>query len=319
MLSKYLHQFTKLHRSMSNGGAPHKPVLLLSILELVGKGEIGNNRIAITPELVLTFKNSWSKVVVTQHTANFALPFYHMKSEPFWRLVTNAGMIIPVTSSNSIKSLSSLKESVAFAEIDKELFEVLQDPVQRTVLEEALLETYFPETKANYYSSNYNLFDAIEQQIVSEDATVYRERIESLKESLQKEAFEEEMFVRGGVFKREIPKIYNYQCAISGMRIESLSNAQMVDACHIIPFAISKDDTISNGVSLSPNLHRAYDRGLITITEEYIVRISPTITEVDSPFSLKQFEGKQISLPQQIHHFPSPQNLAWHRKETFRM
>ncbi len=319
MLSKYLHQFTKLHRSMSNGGAPHKPVLLLSILELVGKGEIGNNRIAITPELVLTFKNSWSKVVVTQHTANFALPFYHMKSEPFWRLVTNAGMIIPVTSSNSIKSLSSLKESVAFAEIDKELFEVLQDPVQRTVLEEALLETYFPETKANYYSSNYNLFDAIEQQIVSEDATVYRERIESLKESLQKEAFEEEMFVRGGVFKREIPKIYNYQCAISGMRIESLSNAQMVDACHIIPFAISKDDTISNGVSLSPNLHRAYDRGLITITEDYVVRISPTITEVDSPFSLKQFEGKQISLPQQIHHFPSPQNLAWHRKETFRM
>jgi putative restriction endonuclease len=319
MLSKYLHQFTKLHRSMSNGGAPHKPVLLLSILELVGKGEIGNNRIAITPELVLTFKNSWSKVVVTQHTANFALPFYHMKSEPFWRLVTNAGMIIPVTSSNSIKSLSSLKESVAFAEIDKELFEVLQDPVQRTVLEEALLETYFPETKANYYSSNYNLFDAIEQQIVSEDATVYRERIESLKESLQKEAFEEEMFVRGGVFKREIPKIYNYQCAISGMRIESLSNAQMVDACHIVPFAISKDDTISNGVSLSPNLHRAYDRGLITITEDYIVRISPTITEVDSPFSLKQFEGKQISLPQQAHHFPSPQNLAWHRKETFRM
>lgn len=304
---------------MSNGGAPHKPVLLLSILELVGKGEIGNNRIAITPELVLTFKNSWSKVVATQHTANFALPFYHMKSEPFWRLVTNAGMIIPVTSSNSIKSLSSLKESVAFAEIDKELFEVLQDPVQRTVLEEALLETYFPETKANYYTSNYNLFDAIEQQIVSEDATVYRERIESLKESLQKEAFEEEMFVRSGVFKREIPKIYNYQCAISGMRIESLSNAQMVDACHIVPFAISKDDTVSNGVSLSPNLHRAYDRGLITITEDYIVRISPTITEVDSPFSLKQFEGKQISLPQQVHHFPSPQNLAWHRKETFRM
>jgi putative restriction endonuclease len=230
-----------------------------------------------------------------------------------------AGMIIPVTSSNSIKSLSSLKESVAFAEIDKELFEVLQDPVQRTVLEEALLENYFPETKANYYSSNYNLFDAIEQQIVSEDATVYRERIESLKESLQKEAFEEELFVRGGVFKREIPKIYKYQCAISGMRIESLSNAQMVDACHIVPFAISKDDTISNGVSLSPNLHRAFDRGLITITEDYIVRISPTITELDSPFSLKQFEGKQISLPQETHHFPSPQNLAWHRKETFRM
>lgn len=32
-------------------------------------------------------------------------------------------------------------------------------------------------------------------------------------------------------------------------------NAQLVDACHIVPFAISKDDTINNGISLSPNLH----------------------------------------------------------------
>ena len=92
------------------------------------------------------------------------------------------------------------------------------------------------------------------------------------------------------------------------------------DPTKVLPEARSSLSSagINWGVTAA-NLHRAYDRGLITITEDYIVRISPTITEVDSPFSLKQFEGKQISLPQQTHHFPSPQNLAWHRKETFRM
>jgi len=318
-LQTYLHQLSKLRRDAKNGGAPHKPVLLLAILELVRKGEIWNNRIEITPEMVLEFKSIWSKLVITQHTANFALPFYHMKSEPFWRLVTNAGMAIPVTSSNSIKSLGALKESVAFAEIDKDLFELLKDPISHAVMEEALLDIYFTETKSNFRKAGYDLFSQLETQILQEDREIYAERISDLKETLSKEQFEEEIFVRGGVFKREVPKIYDYQCAISGMRVESTTNAQLVDACHIIPFAISKDDTITNGISLSPNLHRAFDRGLITINNEYIVRVSPAIRENDSPYSLSQFDGKRIILPNEYKYYPSVENLTWHRKECFVM
>jgi putative restriction endonuclease len=242
-----------------------------------------------------------------------------MKSEPFWRLVTNAGMTIPVTSSNSIKSLGALKESVAFAEIDKDLFELMKDPLSHAVLEEGLLDQYFPETKSNFRKIGDDLFSQLETQILQEDREAYSERITELKETLSKEQFEEEIFVRGGVFKREVPKIYDYQCAISGMRVESTTNAQLVDACHIIPFAISKDDTITNGISLSPNLHRAFDRGLITINNDYIVRVSPAIKEKDSPYSLKQFEGKQILLPTNVNYYPSLENLTWHRKECFVM
>lgn len=32
----------------------------------------------------------------------------------------------------------------------------------------------------------------------------------------------------------------------------------MVDACHVIPFAESFDDTITNGLALAPTLHRIY-------------------------------------------------------------
>jgi putative restriction endonuclease len=317
LIQKYLFHFSKLKRSASNGGAPHKPILLLSILSLVRKGDVTNNRIEITPSLVLEFKSIWSSIVVTQHTANFSLPFYHMKSEPFWRLVTNAGMIIPVTSSNSVKSLGTLKDSIAFAEIDKDLFDLMIDSVGNSILEEKLLELYFPETKSNYKLNDYNFIDHLETQILNDDRESYAERISELRESLSKNEFEEEIFVRSGVFKREIPKIYDYQCAISGMRVESTTNAQLVDACHIIPFAISKDDTITNGISLSPNLHRAFDRGLLTINADYVVRISPAIKENDSPYSLRQFEGKRINLPFESKFYPSIENLNWHRKECF--
>ena len=310
--------FSRLRRDSKYGGAPQKPILLLAILELIRKGDILNNRIAITPELVLEFKSIWSRLVVTPHIPNFALPFYHMKSEPFWKLVTYSGMIIPVTSSNSIRSLNALKESVAFAELDAAVFVLMQDPVQLAVMEEALLEQYFPETKNRFHSQETtDLFSQLETQILQEDAVIYRKRIHELKETLSREEFEEEIFVRGGVFKREVPKIYNYQCAISGMRIESSTNAQMVDACHLVPFALSKDDTITNGIALSPNLHRAYDRGLITITEDYLVKVSTAISENNSPYSLSQFDGKQILLPSSTNYYPSIENLQWHHRECF--
>ncbi|HLF52550.1 HNH endonuclease [Flavobacterium sp.] len=91
----------------------------------------------------------------------------------------------------------------------------------------------------------------------------------------------------------------------------------MIDACHIVPFCISNDDTLSNGITLSPNLHRAYDRGLITINENYIVRILPTIKENDSPFSISQFAGIRIFLPDENKNYPSPENLIWQKKEVF--
>jgi putative restriction endonuclease len=316
-IQKYLFQFSKLKRSATNGGAPHKPILLLSIISLIRKSEITSNRIEITPGLVLEFKSIWALLVVSQHTANFSLPFFHMRSEPFWRLVTKAGMFIPVTSSNSIKSLGTLKDSIAFAEVDKDLFDLLIDSVSSSILEEKLLEMYFPETKSNYRLNDYSFVQQLETQILHDDRESYAERISELRESLSNDEFEEEIFVRSGVFKREIPKIYDYQCAVSGMRVESTTNAQLVDACHIIPFAISKDDTITNGISLSPNLHRAFDRGLLTINADYVVRISPAIKENESPYSLRQFEGKQIKLPNETKYYPSIENLNWHKKECF--
>ena len=318
-LQKYLHQIQRLKRSATNGGAPHKPILLLSIFELIRKGDITSNQIEITPELVLEFKSNWSKLVVTQHSPNFSLPFFHMRSEPFWRLITNIGMNIPLTSSHSIKSLNALKESIAFAELDKEFFRLLIDPIHNGLFVDQILEKYFHETRTNYNSKDYNVYNQLETQMLNDNRAVYSSRIKELKETLPQEQFEEEIFVRGGIFKKEIPKIYNYHCAISGMRIESSTNAQLVDACHIVPFAISKDDTITNGISLSPNIHRAFDRGLITINSEYLIRVSPAIKENDSPFSLKQFDGKQIILPTNIHFYPSIENLDWHRKECFVM
>ncbi len=322
-IDKYSSQLLKLNRGYNKGlgRAPHKPILLLSVIKLIQEGTITSNKIFITTELLLEFKDNWKKLVDTNHTSNFALPFFHLRSEPFWYLVTRIGLSLKLTNSKSIKSFKSLNENIAFAEIDKNLFKILTNQLHSSYFVDLLLNKYFPSTKSNYYSTEVDKTESeIENQILNEDKSEYQKHITELKTKLTEDELDEEFFIRGGLFKKAIPKIYEYKCCISEMKIENNHNFQMIDACHIIPFSLSNDDTIPNGISLSPTLHRAFDRGLITINDDYVVRISPTISENEnSPFSLKQFEGKQIMLPKKQSHFPSIESLSWHRKELFKL
>ncbi len=316
-LNLNMHYLLHLRRDRKYGGAPHKPILLLAITNLIERSEINSNLITVSPELVLEFKDLWSKLVITPHLANFALPFFHMKSEPFWKLVSKRGMDFPITSSNSIRSLRGLKEALAYAEMSKDIFTLMSDPIYREVIRQEMLEAYFPESRQNFNNVELGIAPKLSHQMLNENKMTYKTRIGELRNSLNPEEFEEEVFVRSGVFQREVPRIYNYQCAVSGMRIESTTSAQMVDACHIEPFSINGDDTIRNGISLCPNIHRAFDRGLLTIDNNYLVQISGAFIESDSPFSLRQFEGKQIQLPELPIHYPSIENLRYHRKGIF--
>lgn len=319
-IDKYISFFTKLNRGYSKnlGKAPHKPILLLSVIELIDKQEIDSNRIFITGELILAFKNNWKRLVDTSHIPNFALPFFHLKSEPFWHLITKPEKQLPITKSKSIKSFPKLKETVAFAEIDKELFIILQNSINRKLYAEILLDQYFPFTKSNFSLDQVNPEQLkIEYEILNESKGTYQKNLTELKTKLVDDDFEEELFVRGSLFKKTVPKIYDYSCCISKMKIASTKNVQMVDACHIHPISLSKDDTIQNGIALSPNLHRAFDRGLITINKDFIVRISPTIQENNSVYSISQFEGVKIKLPDNYKHYPSQQALEWHNKEVY--
>lgn len=315
-LDAYIRQFRHLHVSRSKGvPAPHKPVLLISVIDEVEGGRITSNKIYITPELVATFKENWSALVDSKvFEPRFALPFYHLdgkgkkNTDHFWHLVTFPGSEIALTSSDSIRSFAALKIAVDYATVDEELFLLFCEPKERTILRAVLLDTYFPLTKGNYLRSKRkqgNYISEIENKLLNEAPEKYKLEIAK--------ADEEEIFLRGGTFKKIVPRIYNYTCCISGLRIDSTSSVQMIDACHIIPFSESHDDTITNGISLCPNLHRAFDRGLISIDDNYRVVVSNAFVENESEYSIKQFEGKLISLPDKQGYLPSKTGLASHR------
>lgn len=312
LLSRYVRKFGKLRVDRSKGEpAPHKAILLLSVIDSIQHYEITENKIYISPELVARFKDNWHKLVTTnKFTSNFSLPFYHLKSEGFWFFKTLIGREILLTSSHSIKSFAHLKEVIDYAYLSDDLFQLISNQQSSNILKHTLLTTYFPTVNYNNTSDNNDVINEVVNQILHEAPAAYRIKADNFDE--------EELFIRGGVFKKVVPKVYNFTCSISGMRLIANREIQMIDACHIVPFSHSHDDTISNGISLCPNLHRAFDRGLITIDEDYRVVISNGFSESASDYSIKIYHSKKILLPNEPHYYPSFNNLKWHRENIFK-
>ena len=316
-LQKYLLAFRKLRIDRAHGIAPHKPILLLSVLQAFQNDIITDNRIYIIPEIVALFKTNWSALVVSNHACRISYPFYYLKSDKFWKLIPKSGFENIDQMGAIMKSFSNLNAAIEYVILDDEMFLLMKNKISNSILQQFLLDEYFPETKNNFIDSDseqQKLFNDIEEKILREDAAEYRKEIKKLV--LQKN--EEEIFLRGSLFKREIPKIYNYTCCISGMKVDAMMNVSMVDACHIVPFSESYDDTITNGIALCPNLHRAFDRGLIAIDCHYKVLVSKTFQEDGMNYSIKIFENQKIALPKLERYYPLAENFDWHRRNIFK-
>lgn len=144
ILEQYINYFANLRRAPNNGGAPHKPILLLSVLDCFQDGYINSEKIYITSQLIASFESNWLKLVRSNHIMNFALPFFHLSREPFWNLKEKEGCTLELTSRKSIKSSKTLDSSIDYALIDKDLLSLFLQTEKREVLRKELLNNYFP-------------------------------------------------------------------------------------------------------------------------------------------------------------------------------
>ena len=308
-LNTYLKKFTRLRQGVTRyGKAPHKPVLLLTFIGLFEKGELTDNRIYISPEMVARFKENFALLVRTAHTSDFSLPFYHLVTEGFWTVRTKLGTALNM----HIRSIHTLNDVVDYGSFTDELYTLLISSESRNILKTALLDHYFPDTKAEFLQARQGGYiQNLQSYLLNESPAGYTLALS--------ETDEDEQYIRGGMFKRLVPQVYNHTCCISGMRLVSSHGFSMIDACHIVPFSLSKDDRINNGLALCPNLHRAFDRGLISVDEKLKVMVSDAMAEdLSNSYAILHLKGKPLTLPFGEKHFPNASNLAWHRQHVFK-
>ena len=298
------------------GNAPHKLILILTIIELIENGHFSKNEFCIDIDFVAYFRENWTLLVNTSHSPDFTQPFYYLQNEKLegeslWELHPNLGFAI----TSHIKSINVLKEVVSYASFQEDFYNLLQQPEFRIIARNIILDTYFANTKEQFIIAKYSgqgYINDLEHYLLNEkEAPTYKIGINSIDE--------EEIFVRSGLFPRLIRKVYSSTCCMSGMKIITDYGSDLIEAAHIIPFSLSRDDKVTNGLALCPNLHTAFDRGLVSIDDDLRVLVSPVISEnTEHPYSLAQLNRKKIIMPFGTKHYPNIDNIRWHRDSIFK-
>ncbi len=315
-LKKYIQAFSKLKRGNTPFGiAPHKPILLISLIELIEKGFFAENKVFVNADLVGTFKENWLLLVDTANHEDFTQPFYYLQNEKvsgqsYWFLHAKLGCQINA----HIKSVSVLAHVCEYGYFAADLWLLLNDLASRAHLKQLLVDTYFTETKYRWLNTKQQGQGYLTNQI----SDLLGEHQAKLKH-ISKLYTEEDVFVRNGLFKRLVPQLYQKKCSFTGMSLSSLYKHSFVDACHIIPFSHSQNDSVTNGIALCPNMHRAFDRGLLSIDENYRILVSQHLVEDKAhPYALSALKGRKIILPQDVNHYPAREAVEWHRREVFK-
>ena len=311
-LQKYVQKMKRLRVDRAHGVAPHKPLLLLAVIELIERGQIQENKISLSPDLAETFIKYWSKV--TDRKPNIALPFFHLKSDGFWHLHPNAGYEKALDVADRITAISRLREVITYVSLDDDLFVLLTDASNREIIRQTLIYVYLLDFKGGIEGliAEGKQITEYEQALISEVEQPF---------SLQKPTapIPEESPIRSTDFRQAIMGLYDYTCAVCELRIVTMDGESATDAAHIIPFRISKNDDVRNGISLCKLHHWVFDKGLISLSTTYQILVSPLMCDRrPTEWMLTELQDKSILLPEHNQLYPAQDALAWHRAKVLR-
>ncbi|MDH5650014.1 MAG: HNH endonuclease [Gammaproteobacteria bacterium] len=117
-------------------------------------------------------------------------------------------------------------------------------------------------------------------------------------------------------FRECILGLYNNKCCITGLHIPSL-----LIASHIVPWSIDLKNRLNpeNGICLNRLHDGAFDKGLITITPDYKIKLSKSLIyelrDGDPHGFFLPYQNQAINLPER--YFPKKKFLEYHNKEIF--
>ena len=117
-----------------------------------------------------------------------------------------------------------------------------------------------------------------------------------------------------GAFRLAVTDGYGRRCAVSGEK-----TLPILDAAHIRTFASGGAHDISNGLLLRTDIHKLFDLGYVTITNDRRFAVSERLKrDFDNGVHYYAMQGREISGPRPGFAPPSLEMLQWHRENRYR-
>ena len=121
---------------------------------------------------------------------------------------------------------------------------------------------------------------------------------------------------RDRAFSSAIKSAYGDTCAISGLRIINGGGRSEAQAAHIRPVKDNGPDSVCNGIALCGTMHWMFDRGLISIDDDFSLLFAQK-SMPDNVLRMINSE-RRLQLPELRQHHPHPQFLEYHRDCVFK-
>jgi putative restriction endonuclease len=118
-----------------------------------------------------------------------------------------------------------------------------------------------------------------------------------------------------GSFRVMVTDIYQRRCAISGER-----TLPVLEAAHIKPYENEGPHLISNGLLLRADIHKLFDHGYMTITDQFKIEVSRKIKEEfeNGRDYYKYHGGDLLILPKRESEKPARLFLEWHNQNVYK-
>jgi putative restriction endonuclease len=117
-------------------------------------------------------------------------------------------------------------------------------------------------------------------------------------------------------FMHNVRAAYSNRCAITGLRLINGGGRPEVQAAHIQPVASKGPDSVRNGLALSGTVHWMFDRGLISIGDDYKILIAKDRVPEDAFRLLNQ--NRMVNLPNDQTLYPNAHYLKFHRDVVYK-
>jgi len=117
-------------------------------------------------------------------------------------------------------------------------------------------------------------------------------------------------------FMHNVRAAYSNRCAITGLQLINGGGRPEVQAAHIQPVASKGPDSVRNGLALSGTVHWMFDRGLISIGDDYKILVAKHRVPENAVRLLNK--TGVIHLPKDRTLYPNAHYLKFHRDQVFK-
>jgi putative restriction endonuclease len=269
--------------------APHKPLLLLLAL---GNVQRGGERLQAFNDLEEPLARLLAEFGPPRRNQQPRYPFWRLQADELWEVVGQPELAVHPR--NSDPALALLRQQETRGGLPPHLDGQLRaNPEWLERAAQLLLDDHFPP------SVHEDIALAVGLQL---GAATARGRPG-----------------RDPQFRLEVLRAYEYTCAVCGYdgQLETVSVG--VEAAHVRWWAHRGPDTLDNALALCALHHRAFDRGVISLDEDYTVMISSLFRGGPGARSMvTNFHGRPLRRPQPGAAVPDREHLGWHHREVFK-